>query len=66
VEKLPEVVQALNKAAGKVNTVFSVGCCCRVRADGEIPARRYLDSCRISYRPNGKTNIGLGRTTLAT
>jgi hypothetical protein len=66
VEKLPDVVQALSNVAGKVNTVFSVGCCCKVRANGEIPAKKYLDRYQIPYRPNGKTNIGLGRTSLAT
>lgn len=66
VEKLPEVVEALNRAASKVDTVFSVGCCCRVGADGEIAAKKYLDRYHISYRPNGKTNIGLGGTALAT
>lgn len=65
-DKLPDAVQALNRAAGKVNTVFSVGCLCKVGADGEIPAKNYLDRNHIPYRPNGKTNIGLGRTTLAT
>ena len=65
VERVPEVVQALNRAASKVNTVFSVGCCCRVGADGEIAAKKYLDRNHISYRPNGKTNIGLGRPALA-
>ena len=61
VDRLPEVVHALNRAATKVNTVFSAGCCCRVGANGQIAAKSYLDRNHISYRPNGKTNIGLGR-----
>jgi len=66
VEKIPEVVQVLNKAATKVNTVFSVGCCCKIGMNGEIAAKNCLDRYRIYYRPNGKTNIGLGRPAAVT
>lgn len=66
VEKIPEIVQALNRAATRVNTVFSVGCCCKVAVNGEIAAKNYLDRYHIPYRPNGKTNVGLGRPSAVT
>jgi len=66
VEKLPETIEALRRAAAKVNTVFSVGCCCRVGKDGKIAAKEYLDRHQVFYRPNGKTNIGLGKPAAVT
>jgi hypothetical protein len=60
-EKLLSVISALRDIAKSVNTVFSVGCISRCRADGTVPAQALLDGVGIFYRPNGKTNIGLGR-----
>lgn len=60
VERVVEVVQALKAVEGEVDTVFSVGVISRV-VDGDIPARRYLESAGIPVAPNGKTNVGLGR-----
>jgi hypothetical protein len=59
--KAISVVNALKDVSKSVNTVFSVGCICRCRPDGTIPIKNMLDEAGIFYRPNGKTNIGLGR-----
>lgn len=55
------VIEALRDIATEVNTVFSVGCISRCRADGTAPVRDILDSSGVFYRKNGKVNIGLGR-----
>jgi ferredoxin len=62
---LVRVVEALRAVAPQVDTVFSVGCCCRAADDGTITAQAILDRHHIFYRPNGKTNIGLGRPVAA-
>ena len=59
--KLISVVNTLADIARSVNIVFSVGCISRCRDDGTVPAKAALDEAGIFYRPNGKTNIGLGR-----
>ncbi|MFB0563663.1 MAG: indolepyruvate ferredoxin oxidoreductase subunit alpha [Candidatus Lokiarchaeia archaeon] len=59
--KAISVINALNDVSKLVDTVFSVGCICRCRPDGTIPIKNMLDKAGIFYRPNGKTNIGLGR-----
>lgn len=60
-DKVPFVLDALNNVAKHIETVFSVGCICRVNPDGTIPIKGILDNIGVSYRPNGKTNIGLGK-----
>jgi len=59
--KTVSVINALRDVSRSVNTVFSVGCICRCRPDGTPPVKGVLDKAGIFYRPNGKTNIGLGR-----
>jgi len=56
-----EVIAALERVGAEVDTVFSVGCISRCREDGTAPVEELLDRAGISCRPNGKTNIGLGR-----
>jgi len=58
--KLLPIINALKDVSKLVNTVFSVGCVCKCRPDGTIPVKTVLEKAGISYRPNGKTNIGLG------
>lgn len=60
-DKLLSVINALRDIAKSINTVFSVGCISRCRADGTVPVKAMLDEGDIFYRPNGKINIGLGR-----
>jgi len=58
--KLLPIIQALKNVSKSVNTVFSVGCISRCKSDGTIPIKTVLDEAGIFYRPNCKTNIGLG------
>ena len=60
-EKLEEVLTALAKVAGQVDTVFSVDCTSRVEPDGSFPLEGTLRELGIPFYPNGKTNVGLGR-----
>ena len=55
------VINTLLDVAGKVDTVFSVGCISRCNPDGSTPIEAILRKGDIFYRPNGKTNVGLGR-----
>jgi len=59
--RLLSVINALKDISKNINTVFSLGCICRCRADGTAPVQAMLDEAGIFYRPNGKTNVGLGR-----
>lgn len=60
-DKVLEVMGVLKKVAKNIDTIFSVGIISRVSADGSVPVRSLLESEHIDIRPNGKTNLGLGR-----
>lgn len=60
-DKLLEVINAVIKAAEEIDTVLSLDCVCIVDEDGNIAAKKMLDEAGIYYRPNCKTNVGLGR-----
>jgi len=57
--KFFRVMKALEDAAKSVNTVFTVGCICRLKPDGEGLVKDFLRKAGIFYRPNGKINLGL-------
>lgn len=59
--KLLSVINTFSHIAKDISTVFSVGCICRCTPAGTAPVKALLDEAGIFYRPNGKTNIGLGR-----
>ncbi len=60
-EKFPEVLDALMKVAKEINSVFSLGLCVKINPDETVPIMKYLDEHKIYYRPDGKTNIGIGK-----
>jgi len=60
-ERCLDVVAALERIGAEVDTVFSVGCISRCRDDGTAPVKELLERGGVFHRPNGKTNIGLGR-----
>jgi len=60
-EKIPEILQALEKAQKEIDTVISVGISSRCLSDGTIPHTEWVRKAGYSLSPNGKTNIGLGR-----
>lgn len=62
IEKLPAVLQALKQVEPELDTVFSL--CVSSPLDpvtGANPILPILAAEQISYRPNGKTNVGLGK-----
>lgn len=61
-ERLMDVIHALKEAEPEVDTVFSVSIASPVDPDtGKIPFAETLRENHIFFRPNGKTNVGLGR-----
>lgn len=61
IDRLLEAVQAVLEVSKELDTAFSMGVACKVDENGEIPAKKILDSAGIFYRPNCKTNVGLGK-----
>jgi NAD-dependent dihydropyrimidine dehydrogenase PreA subunit len=61
VNRLDEVLKALDEASRDVESVFSVGVGCTLGDEGLDYLVRFLEGRGISYRPNGKLNVGLGR-----
>ena len=59
--KAPQVLKALERVAGEVDTVFSVDIASMLEPDGCTPAERVARKAGFEIRPNGKTNLGLGR-----
>jgi len=61
VEKAPQVLEALRKVAGEIETVMSIDIGARLEPDGSNPAVDIARKAGYEVRPNGKTNLGLGR-----
>jgi NAD-dependent dihydropyrimidine dehydrogenase PreA subunit len=60
--ELPDLYRALKDAAEKIDTVFSVGISMIETPEYGLPdLEKELDENGIWHRPNGKTNVGLGR-----
>ncbi len=60
-DRIPEILQALEKVGREVDTVISVGISSRCLSGGTIPHVEWVKKAGFSLSPNGKTNIGLGR-----
>lgn len=59
-ERTPEIYSTIMEAARDVDTVFTLDIISRCR-DGVPEVQPILNASGIEVRPNGKTNIGLGR-----
>jgi len=59
-EKLPEALKALQEAAEKVDSVFTVEVITKVTPEGEVPIKPVLDELGIWYSVNSKNNLGMG------
>lgn len=57
----PKVLNALANVAKTLETVVSVNIASLVEPDGTLPAERVAKRAGFEIRPNGKTNLGLGR-----
>lgn len=60
-EDLPQVLAALKKVAGEIETVFSLGLIMRIDENGYNPALRCLDDLGIPQPHRAKINVGLGK-----
>jgi len=59
-EKLPEALRALQEAAKKVESVFTVEVITKVTPEGGVPIKPVLDKMGIWYSLNSKNNVGIG------
>ncbi len=60
-DRVAEILEVLGKVAATLNTVASVSLIGRSERNGMIPLEQFLGRKGISFYPNGKVNIGLGR-----
>lgn len=60
-EDFPQVMKALQKVSGEIETVFSLGVIMRVDENGNNDALRCLDDLGIPQPHRGKVNVGLGK-----
>ena len=65
VEKLPEVLEVLDRVSKEIDTVFSGDIISRVGRDGSVPYIRVLQDRNRFLSINGKSNVGLGRPLAA-
>lgn len=59
--KAPQILRALERVAREVDTVISVNIASMLESDGSLPAEKVARDAGFEIRPNGKTNLGLGR-----
>jgi len=59
-EKLPEALRALQEAAKRVESVFTVEVITKVTPTGEVPIKPVLEEMGIWYSINTKNNLGIG------
>jgi Pyruvate/2-oxoacid:ferredoxin oxidoreductase delta subunit len=59
-ERLAEALKALEEAAKKVDTVFTVEVITKVTQEGEAPIKAALEKAGYWYSINSKNNMGLG------
>jgi NAD-dependent dihydropyrimidine dehydrogenase PreA subunit len=58
---LEQVVPVIMDVSQKIDTVFSLSVISRFEETGELPVLEQLTKLGISYAPNAKINLGLGR-----
>ena len=61
IEKLADILKAAKEASTKIDSVFSLDLIDRPKADHTVPMEKTLKEQGISYYPNGKFNLGLGK-----
>jgi len=59
--KLIAVLNLIRETAKGLETVISMDVACRAAKDGTWPCARILAEAGLSYRPNAKINVGLGK-----
>lgn len=64
-EKLPEAIKALRRAAAKVESVFTIEVITKVTPAGEVPIKPILEEMGVWHSINSKNNIGIGEPAFA-
>ncbi len=60
-EKLPRVLEVLDRVSKEINTVFSGDIISRIGTDGSVPYLKFIQDMNRFISINGKSNVGLGR-----
>jgi NAD-dependent dihydropyrimidine dehydrogenase PreA subunit len=60
-EMMIRVLETIMEVEKRIDTVFTLGIITRLDDNGDIPIMNELEQNGFQARPNGKTNIGLGR-----
>jgi Fe-S-cluster-containing dehydrogenase component len=60
-DKVPAVLDTLRQVSQEIDCVFSLDLCSLVEQDGTQPVADIARAAGATLRPNGKTNLGLGR-----
>lgn len=60
-EKLPRVLEILDRVSKEINTVFSGDIISRIGADGSVPYLKAIQDMNRFLSINGKSNVGLGK-----
>ena len=66
VEKLPRVLEVLDRVSKEINTVFSGDIISRIGTDGSVPYLKVIQDMNRFLSINGKSNVGLGRPLAST
>jgi NAD-dependent dihydropyrimidine dehydrogenase PreA subunit len=59
--KLIDVLNLIQETAKGLETVISIDVACRAAEDGTWPCEKIIKEAGLSYRPNAKINVGLGK-----
>ena len=65
-EKLPRVLEVLDRVSKEINTVFSGDIISRIGTDGSVPYLKVIQDMNRFLSINGKSNVGLGRPLAST
>ena len=60
-EKLPQILEVLDRVSKEINTVFSGDIITRVGPDASVPSVKSLMEMKRFISINGKSNVGLGK-----
>jgi len=60
-QKAPQVLKALHRVAAEIDAVMSVNIGSMIEPNGSLPAQKAAEQAGFHLRPNGKSNLGLGR-----
>jgi hypothetical protein len=60
-EKLPRILEVLDRVSAEIHTVFSGDIITRVGRDASVPSVKSLQEMKRFISINGKSNVGLGK-----